>query len=30
MTYDTSRNQLVVRGRVLTEDEHGRICLDDL
>lgn len=30
MTQNTNKNQLVVRGRVLSEDEHGRICLDDL
>lgn len=30
MTDNIKNTQLVVRGRVLSEDEHGRICLDDL
>jgi KilA-N domain len=30
MTQNIKNTQLVVRGRVLSEDEHGRICLDDL
>lgn len=30
MNQNSKKTQLVVRGRVLSEDEHGRICLDDL